>query len=646
MIVAAKYGMVAAVSLGLLASVLIFVIDYGQHSGVLQTASVELERSRVTRTLHEQHQLDASGAAVLIIHLRGVLFFGSAAQVDQAVRNHMRRLASLSAVQQLQLQFVVLDCERCEAVDSSAASVLTLCQQQSRGAHFVFAAANEAIIEQLERRKLNFVAFETLDLALEHTENGLLGKLGTAPTSPRSMHAVISVPADVTAALEQGEACPPDHSTRIGVGGAAAGRAVEPRRVLGPSWSQMTRAGTLERMQRRFECHIDSHVAGLAPRLLPLMEMVIVPPGTRIFDYSAVSSPGTEELDGKLYFVDSGFVTVNLHLPKPGGGTLTYRMSKVSTGAILGASALLQQSRSPGAATRCGASVGDSGDGTTATDVGHRQPSLPISAVADTYCQLLCLPSGTLERLEANDPPLACQLLRLLCLVGQASERKQALGAAASRAFGVAVQPSESLESLLLGGLPAESSASAPRPKHPASSSSDSLPIGSPLGTSARSHQNDAAGQASARVNRCGRMRRVGSTGLLTDTTHTVTETPRMHNTKSHRAPGTTPLRKVPAALSLDAFEGALRRPKPRAETEPRAALPRNTSTDSLRSKSTDNVSLPPQAAAAMEVVQPPQEEVNKSMRPHTRLTPKVLTGGKGLRLLGDVSSSDNEDDD
>ena len=72
-IVAAYFGMAAAVGFGLLASALIFSWDYGQYSGVLQTASAELERSSVVRPANEQALLASLGASTLIIHLRGML---------------------------------------------------------------------------------------------------------------------------------------------------------------------------------------------------------------------------------------------------------------------------------------------------------------------------------------------------------------------------------------------------------------------------------------------------------------------------------------------------------------------------------------------------------------------------------------------
>ena len=79
--VAAYVSMAFAIGAGMIASVLIFAVDYGRHSGVLQSATAELERSNVKRPEAERSVLTSHGAAILVLHLRGMLFFGTAAQV-------------------------------------------------------------------------------------------------------------------------------------------------------------------------------------------------------------------------------------------------------------------------------------------------------------------------------------------------------------------------------------------------------------------------------------------------------------------------------------------------------------------------------------------------------------------------------------
>ena len=201
----ALVGMAYAVGLGLLASVVIFAFDYGRVSGVLQHATAALESSRVARSRAEREALARLGPCTLIVHLQvhrpppppprdrvasrsschpcastarpptprtscracpprvptarltasrrpprchapcqGMLFFGSAATVDEVVRRHHRTLTH-AAADGLRLRFVVLDCDRCPAMDSTAASVLVQCRKQCGGTPWLLAGANDAV---------------------------------------------------------------------------------------------------------------------------------------------------------------------------------------------------------------------------------------------------------------------------------------------------------------------------------------------------------------------------------------------------------------------------------------------------------------------------------------------------------------------
>ena len=53
-VLTATVGMLAAVVLGLLIAAAIFIVQYAAHSGVLQSATLLLERSKVARTEAEQ----------------------------------------------------------------------------------------------------------------------------------------------------------------------------------------------------------------------------------------------------------------------------------------------------------------------------------------------------------------------------------------------------------------------------------------------------------------------------------------------------------------------------------------------------------------------------------------------------------------
>ena len=113
--------LLSAVVLGLLFTAASFIVEYSRHSGVLQRATLQLERSKVLRPAADHAAIDAHGAAVFIVHLHGMIFFGSANSVVEAVRDHARHLATAGLPR---LRSLLLDFDRCSAIDSSAVSVL------------------------------------------------------------------------------------------------------------------------------------------------------------------------------------------------------------------------------------------------------------------------------------------------------------------------------------------------------------------------------------------------------------------------------------------------------------------------------------------------------------------------------------------
>ena len=167
----AVLGMLSAVVLGMLLTATIFIVQYSSHSGVLQSATSLLERSKVARDMPEQEIIEQHGASVLIIHLHGMIFFGSANSVAEEVKAHLATLAEL----QLPLRFLLLDFDRCSAIDSSAVGVLFQLRRYIRDARLIFACAGTDVLTMLNKQgQHEFEHFTTLDLALEHCENRLL----------------------------------------------------------------------------------------------------------------------------------------------------------------------------------------------------------------------------------------------------------------------------------------------------------------------------------------------------------------------------------------------------------------------------------------------------------------------------------------
>jgi sulfate permease, SulP family len=113
-----RYGMVAGVFLGLLASCILFAFKYGQVSCVRFVFTSATHRSRVERSLRQQRVLAERGEQTLGLCLQGYLFFGSAAAITDRVA------AMGSGVRQL-----VLDFHLVTGMDTAAVLAFTKIEQ-------------------------------------------------------------------------------------------------------------------------------------------------------------------------------------------------------------------------------------------------------------------------------------------------------------------------------------------------------------------------------------------------------------------------------------------------------------------------------------------------------------------------------------
>uniref|UniRef100_A0A6S9X590 STAS domain-containing protein n=1 Tax=Chrysotila carterae TaxID=13221 RepID=A0A6S9X590_CHRCT len=466
----AVLGMVYAVVLGLILTAAIFIAEYSQHSGVLQTATAELEKSTVWRSAGEQAVLHAHGASVFIVHLHGMIFFGSANSVVEEVRGHLRTLAELK----LPLRCLVLDFGRCSALDSSAVAVLfQTTRHLDNSAKLICASANHNVLDMLERcRKDAFDHYRTLDLALEHCENLLLGDYYKPPAvnspsgpgspqtsfiksdedhkSPSRISIVIKPPSETKhagspplspSAAHHGHihlplnglspdcapTCEPEACDTLSLAESDTLRHAWP--VAAKTWTpgqlNAINPELRRRVRRRFVKSV-SDVCGDAigeelGELIDYMDLVLLPPSTVVYDEARPSKSAP-----CLYVIDSGYVVVTFDPFMQEELSARRRIGKMGSGALLGTSSFLTHW------------------------MGREQLMMPASAVTDTFSQVLCLPAARCALLEHSRPKLIFSLYRLLLRVSEAHVKRQVLSAAASDVFKVPIEPSTSLTRLLM----------------------------------------------------------------------------------------------------------------------------------------------------------------------------------------------------
>ena len=111
--VIALRGFLEGVLVGLVAAIVLFVINYSRTSMIKHALSGVNFRSRVNRSFSQRAVLDAHGAQLYVLELQGFIFFGTANGLYEQIKLRVRD-ATQPAV-----QFVVLDFAHVTGLDST-----------------------------------------------------------------------------------------------------------------------------------------------------------------------------------------------------------------------------------------------------------------------------------------------------------------------------------------------------------------------------------------------------------------------------------------------------------------------------------------------------------------------------------------------
>jgi SulP family sulfate permease len=178
----ASVGFLEGVTVGLVAAVVMFVVQYSRTDVVKHTLTGATFQSNVERPAAEREVLRARGEALHILELQGHVFFGTANRLLEQIRDR----TTDSAV--ARLRALVLDFRRVDAVDSSAALALAKTRALAEAEGFTLVLTGES--PQLGRRlELALPTdelvrrFPDLDHATQWYEDELLAASGTAETA-------------------------------------------------------------------------------------------------------------------------------------------------------------------------------------------------------------------------------------------------------------------------------------------------------------------------------------------------------------------------------------------------------------------------------------------------------------------------------
>ncbi len=112
MVVIGAVGFLEGVAVGVLATVVLFVVDYGRSEVVKHERDGRAMRSRVSRDAAARTVLDAHGDATWALELQGFVFFGSADRLVDRVRARLESVPST--------RFVILDFRHVTGIDATA----------------------------------------------------------------------------------------------------------------------------------------------------------------------------------------------------------------------------------------------------------------------------------------------------------------------------------------------------------------------------------------------------------------------------------------------------------------------------------------------------------------------------------------------
>ncbi len=164
-------GLLEAVAAGLVGAMFLFARDHSK-SVLRQVVDGSVAASLQVRPAWQQLRLSAQAHRYALIELEGLLFFGTAEELEQAIETRLPRA-----------RFIVLDCSRLIDIDLSAAQVLvrTVQRLRTRKARLVIAGldpqgpratflARSGLMRVLPARSW----FPNADAALEWVENQVL----------------------------------------------------------------------------------------------------------------------------------------------------------------------------------------------------------------------------------------------------------------------------------------------------------------------------------------------------------------------------------------------------------------------------------------------------------------------------------------
>lgn len=175
LVVISTLGFLEGVGVGIVATVILFIVNYSRIDVVKNALTGATYRSKVERPHHHYQVLCQAGEQIYVLNLQGFIFFGTAnALLD-------RITARVNDAERPDLRFIVLDFRRVTGLDSSAVLSFTRVKQLAQTNHIVLIFTDLApdVKRQLVKGGLDEEAdilhiFPDLDYGVEWCEEQIL----------------------------------------------------------------------------------------------------------------------------------------------------------------------------------------------------------------------------------------------------------------------------------------------------------------------------------------------------------------------------------------------------------------------------------------------------------------------------------------
>lgn len=176
--VSAWVGYLEAISVGIVAGIGLFVVNYSRVGAVRHHLDGSMMQSNYDRSARARHLLEREGEAIQILTLQGFLFFGTA----HGIFERLRAVIAERQEQGAPVRFAILDFRDVNGIDSSALLVFRKLIQfaEDRRVAVVFAGMDPETLRQVENAALRDAEARSghiecdLDHALQWCEERLL----------------------------------------------------------------------------------------------------------------------------------------------------------------------------------------------------------------------------------------------------------------------------------------------------------------------------------------------------------------------------------------------------------------------------------------------------------------------------------------